>query len=720
MNTVFKILKRDFKNITKNFAVLITIIVFCFLPSSYALVNIKASWDPYSKANTSRLPIAVVNKDEGGSINERTINVGNEIINELKKDRSINWVIIDEWQGNYGLNTGKYYSLIEIPEDFSSRLLTLATSEPQKPNIVYRANEKLNAAATEITSQAKDVLADQIKSNFVKISSREALKQMNSIGKKLNNYKPEILQIKDSLEDSITAIYKTKKYLSEVNENSREIQDYLNKLKNDIPRLSRQIESLQDIVNHGRSLAQSTKQTINSAQNNLSNGINELQNQNTQLQSLLSSLENTDNEFVNSSAINNTIDQLDNLNDSMIEKIDSSFKTLNAIDDVLPNNGAVELINTLSRMKNSIQMEKGSLAQLKQLVNSNGSKESTDSIIAQLSKMRNELSSDAVNISNVFYSNASQTLNNMSNNIDRSLEIYEGILQSTRTIIPQLNSLANAGASISEISISHVNQINKRLGDIQNRLNQLSKDTNMINEKNIDHIIEIMEKSPEISSLLSSPIELKNVQLYNLGLFGYGVTPFYTTLSIWVGILLLSTILTLKCKKFGDGTKVSMIQEYSGKLFLFMGLSLIQTSITLLGEFLLLGIRPVNIPAMIEVAFVVSITFSIIIFTCIFILGNVGKALVTVLMIFQIFGTGGIYPLQIISTRLANMAPFLPFTYSINGFREAIGGPNWDHLLKIFGMLGCFTGIFLLIAPLKKVFQRQIQQMENDFKKSQL
>ena len=344
---------------------------------------------------------------------------------------------------------------------------------------------------------------------------------------------------------------------------------------------------------------------------------------------------------------------------------------------------------------------------MKQLVNSGGSKENINSIIDQISIVGNELSSDAVNVSNSFYSSTSQALDDVNNNIDMGLENYNDILEYTRKVVPQLNSLVNTGNSVSEISISHVNKVNKRLGDIQNKLNQLNSNMNMINEKNLDRIIDIMEKNPEISSLLSSPVELKNVQLYNLGLFGYGVTPFFTTLSIWVGVLLLSVILTYECREFEDGTKVSMIQAYVGKLFLFIAISLIQTSITLLGEFLLLGIRPVNIPAMIG-------------FTCVFMFGNAGKGLAAVIMILQIFGTGGVYPLEIVSKRLASLAPFLPFTYAINGFREAIAGPNWAHFLKILVILAVFAGIFLLIAPFKKVFEKQIQQMEDDFKKSQL
>ncbi|WP_278382253.1 YhgE/Pip domain-containing protein, partial [Clostridium tyrobutyricum] len=376
MKVIFRILKRDIKNIVKSLPVLITIIVFCFLPSCYALVNIKASWDPYAASNTSRLPIAVVNKDEGGSIEGKTINVGDGIIDELKKNKSIDWIIIDDWQGNYGLNTGKYYALIEIPENFSSKLLTLVTSSPEKPNIIYRSNEKLNAAATKITSQAKDTLADQIKSSFVKISNKEALEQMNAVGKKISDNKPEILQLKDSLTDSITTINDTKKYLAQVNDNSKGMQNYLNSVKNDIPKLSKQIDSLQDIVNHGKSLAQSTKQTISSAQNNLSSGINEIQSQNTQAQSLLSNLENMNSQFVNTAVENTTIDQLNNINNSTIQKIDNNLKILNAINDILPNNGAVELINALTNMKSSIQTENSNLAELRQLVNNNGSKDS--------------------------------------------------------------------------------------------------------------------------------------------------------------------------------------------------------------------------------------------------------------------------------------------------------------------------------------------------------
>ncbi len=140
MKKAFKIFLRDLRNIVKHPAALIIVIGLSFIPSLYAWINIKACWDPY--ANTGNLPIAVVNKDEGMMVKGKYTNVGDGIVKNLKTNKKIGWVFVDEWQGNYGLNEGKYYALIEIPSNFTRGLTSLTTTDPQKPNIIYRVNEK--------------------------------------------------------------------------------------------------------------------------------------------------------------------------------------------------------------------------------------------------------------------------------------------------------------------------------------------------------------------------------------------------------------------------------------------------------------------------------------------------------------------------------------------------------------------------------------------------
>ncbi|WP_243674227.1 YhgE/Pip family protein [Lentilactobacillus kisonensis] len=163
-----------------------------------------------------------------------------------------------------------------------------------------------------------------------------------------------------------------------------------------------------------------------------------------------------------------------------------------------------------------------------------------------------------------------------------------------------------------------------------------------------------------------------------------------------------------------------MLEKYVGKLLLYLSISLTQTTFTMLGELLILGIRPASVLAMLATAYTATIVFTIIMYTLVYMFGNVGKVISVLLMIIQLFGTGGIYPLETIPPYLAALAPYLPFTYAIQGFREAIAGPipsiYWHSLM----ILGSFAILFLLLAPLRRVFQKPIADLEMGFHKSKL
>ncbi|MFL0197439.1 YhgE/Pip family protein [Clostridium sp. WILCCON 0269] len=718
MKNVFKILKRDLINIIKIPAVLIIILGFCFLPSLYAWINIKASWNPYSQTNTRRLPIAIINEDNGSKFNEKNINIGNEIVKELKKNKTIDWIFIDEWQGNYGLNTGEYYALIEIPEDFSSKMLSLTTSSPEKPSIIYRSNEKLNAVATKITDSAKTNLISQVKSNFIKTASEQVFKQLNSMGKKLESDKPQIVQLKDTIPETISSINDIKKYIAEINSNSENLQQYLNAQKADFPKLLEQINGLQSIVAQSKLLVLSTKQTLNSTQNNLNNDINEIQSLNNQIQDLLINLNNIN---VSTDLSTTIIDQLLNLDNSLVKEINTTLEILESINDFIPNNGTSELIDSLTGLKGSIQTEKTYLNQLKTLISSNSSKDSINSVINELSTLNNEISMNAVSVSNAFYSDTYQAMDIVADNLTNNLNNIDSILESTKILVPQLNTLANSGILSSKASSDQANALSKKLEDVQNKLNELSSKMQNLNEQNLNEIIEFMGKNPdELSDLLSSPVNVKNIEVYNSGLFGYAVTPFYTTLAIWVGILLLSSILTLDCKDFENEKKLDLKHKYFGKLSLFLILSFIQTTIITLGDVYILKVYPQNMPLMMLVSLGCSITFTIIIFTLASILGNIGKAIAVIIMVFQIAGAGGLYPIQTLPKIFGTLAPFWPFTYAIDGFREAIWGPLQKNVFKDFIALAVFSCAFLFLSLLKRPLHNLIKNSEHKFRESGL
>jgi putative membrane protein len=245
MKSVFLVFTHDLKTITKSISVIIIITGLCLLPSLYAWINIYACWDPYS--NTGNLPIAIVNKDQGTVFNGKVVNVGNSVINQLKTNKSIGWDFVDEWQGNYGLNEGKYYALIELPDNFSARLVTLTTTNPQKPAIVYRVNEKLNSIATKIADAAKNKLVNSIKTNFVKTVTQETIATLKSEMKSSNLKTSQIKEIKNIFTQANSDVTKLKNNIGKANTDSKNFQHYLTECTTSLPKVNEQIDSLQKI-----------------------------------------------------------------------------------------------------------------------------------------------------------------------------------------------------------------------------------------------------------------------------------------------------------------------------------------------------------------------------------------------------------------------------------------------------------------------------------------
>ncbi|MDZ5254788.1 YhgE/Pip domain-containing protein [Clostridium sp. LIBA-8841] len=718
MKKIFKIFRRDLRNIRKNPAALAIVIGLCIIPSLYAWINIKACWDPY--VNTGNLPVAVVNNDKGAVVNGKEANVGNEIIDELKKDNNIGWQFVDSWQGNYGLNEGKYYAMIEIPSNFSEGLTSLTTGNPQKPDIIYKVNEKTNAIANKITDVAKDEVTKEIKSNFVDTVNKEAFDLLNQLGGKLETNKPEILQIRNTLESANSSLKEIQDFVQKANGDSKNLSTYLASVKSDLPKVTEQINNLQNTVEASKSLITSTQQTVSSVSNSFSGDVITMQSMNQELQSLLTKLKELSAAMDNSKMIE-TIDKLIASTDSLNKVITSNIEALEKINAVKPNSAISDLINKLNKTKDLVTNEREQLVALKTALSNNESKENIAKAIDSISNVSNEISSSLVTVSNNFYSNGMPALNTIGDSLKGGLDTANSVLETTKIVIPQLNALATFGIASSDVASQQADQITSKLSEFQDAISQLIEKTSGLTEENLNNIIDIMSKNPdEIASFISAPVSVKKEDVYDAGIFGVGLTPFYTVLAIWVGSLLLTSLLTAECEDFEDGTKLNFLQKHFGKMLLFLLISLIQSIIIVLGDIFILGVNPVNMPLMFGFAIISSIVFTVIIFTLVSLFGNIGKAIAIVIMVFQVAGAGGIYPIQTNPKIFEVLQPLWPFTYAIDGFREAIAGPIWDAVVKDIKALGVFFVIFLVLCVLKKPFHKITEFVDHKFRESGL
>ncbi|WII37249.1 YhgE/Pip domain-containing protein [Paenibacillus thiaminolyticus] len=194
---ILKIYITDLRNIIKNPAAIIVILAVVILPSLYAWFNILPSWDPY--ANTKDVAVAVVNLDKGAEVQDKSIDVGGKVVESLKENDKLGWRFVDKEDAMEGVNHGDYYAAIVIPEDFSEKITSVISSHPEKAELDYYINEKVNAIAPKVTSAGATGVTSTIRSNFVKEANGAIFDIFNEIGVELEGNKPSILKMKENL-----------------------------------------------------------------------------------------------------------------------------------------------------------------------------------------------------------------------------------------------------------------------------------------------------------------------------------------------------------------------------------------------------------------------------------------------------------------------------------------------------------------------------------------
>lgn len=183
------------------------------------------------------------------------------------------------------------------------------------------------------------------------------------------------------------------------------------------------------------------------------------------------------------------------------------------------------------------------------------------------------------------------------------------------------------------------------------------------------------------------------------------MSPFFTTLSLWVGALLLVSLLSVEVHD--EERSFRSIEVYFGRYLTFLTIALFQALFVTLGDIYLLGTYVVNPGWFILFALLISTIFMLIVYTLVSVFGNVGKAMAIVLLVLQLAGAGGTFPIQMTPPFFQALHPYLPFTYAISMMREAVGGILWDIVVRDVLFMLIFAAIALMIGiALKKPINR--------------
>ena len=587
IGNIVEIIKSDFKSAFSNPIVLLVLIGLIIVPSLYALINIQACWDPYEK--TDDLDFAIANLDNGTTFEGNQLNIGNELVKELKNNTKFDWTFVTEKELRDGVYNGEYYAGIIIPKNLSENVVSIMGDDPQQAELEYVVNIKANPVAAKLTDSAANSVYTSLNSKIVEIINLAAYGKLGELQEGLASGASQLSSGGSQLQAGS----------AQISSGASQVQNGVNQVKNgasDVQNGANQVQKGAADVNSGAAKLQEGSSAV-------TQGASEVEKGSEQLQS--------------------AIDPSSIPSGPLKDYVDSNVKLANASGEVAK--GSSKLAN------GSVELAKGS-SKL-----ANGS--------SDVAKGASQLAGGSVDLA------------------EGSLSLAAGSKLLSNSASQALFSAAGALGS-SANSLSSITGINESL----------------------------------LGDYFFAPVKLDKNELFPVPNYGSQVAPFYLVLSMWVGALITCAMLKTGISK---GTKYSPLEMYFGKLLLFVVMSILQVLVTIAGAFAL-GIYVDNVPLFILSALIVSAVFMIFVYSLSSALGNVGKAIAIVLLVIQISGTGGIYPVQIMGQFFRVLHPYLPMTYAITLIREAQLGLVWSNYLPALVILLAIGIVTIIVAIIIK------------------
>ena len=668
MKQIIEIFKSDIKEIFRKVNTWIIIIGLIFLPSMYAWPNILSSWDPYS--HTNNIKVAVISEDEGATVEGKNVNLGESLITNLKGNKNLDWQFVSsKQQAENGVKIGDFYASIVIPKSFSSDITSITRGELKKATIEYTVNEKINAISPKITNSGASALANTIGKNFVEVANGVIFEKLHEAGVKFEENLPAIEQVKEKINNLNDNFSNYENSLNELIGKVDRGYNVLNTIQGTLPEIDR-------AATNSIMLANKTNVTIKNIEN-----FNEimLKNINTQLDKVIEIsgevvkvAELIQKKPTNPEETKAKMKALDSRLEAAEKRLDIAkdiFEFLNSLSD---QNLFQKQLTKINTMESDITK----LRSLNKKIYSN-----IDNYDAISTKVKADFLtiSKRVNYNSIDFKKKLNTevaplIKRVLTSADTKIRNVSSVISRAQAQIPTIN----AKISEAEVKIQTVQgKLLKLQGEMPEIKEKVQKLTGIVNKADgeIDtnalfNLLKVDYKQQ--AEFFANPVQLKENQLYHIKNYGSAMTPFYTVLSIWVGALLMSSLLTTKVED--EENKYKPYQKYFGRGLLFMIISLLQTLIITLGDMYLLGTQANSPYRFVIYALLISLLFSAIIYTTVCLLGNVGKAVCIILLVLQIGSSGGTFPIQMTSRFFQILYPKVPFTYSIGLLREAVGG----------------------------------------------
>ena len=662
MRNVFKFFFSDLKAIFTHFFALVILLAVLVIPALYAWVNIYANWDPYG--NTGNLSIAIASMDRGYVLeNGDYVNKGEEIVQEISASTSIKWVPVSAQEAVAGVERGEYYGALVMQENLSRNMYDLtAALQDSAPSIVFYQNAKTNAIANKNSTTSATTAEYNIQVKYLSVLIENLLDETEELLGKL---------------DGDEALERLIRVLTELRDHLNGYVDMISRLQDSESGALSGLGSFGNVVggvNVSGAVESSTavRNSISAIEQQILSRIDAMYTRLTSLQERVSAVSGEELREIARTELA-----------SELQVIETE---LEALQNELPGDG---LIGTaVSSSLNTLLQRAQSLEQVLRSWDGGDVELFRSSILTALADMRY------------------LTSNNLRTAVTR---LFDSMVQDMQVIINILNSVNTTAADIQPVLTAAqgtIVAVNSSLGQLQLVLKSaaggmdrlITKATQAQDEDLVAELIEILHGDPkQFAEFFAQPVSVTTETIYPVANYGTAMTPFYSTLAIWVGCVVSGAIIKPEPETRGL-RRPRPVQLYWGRFLIFFFIGQIQAAIIVAGDIWLLGCQCLYPKLFFLCAAVTSLVFNLLIYSLTVTFGDVGKAMGVVVMIVQIAGSSGSYPIELLPEIFSKIYTFFPFPYAINAMRETLCGLyRFDFAiylgeLLLFGLLGILIG----------------------------
>ena len=719
MRNIIAILKRDLSRIRGSVVALIVAVGLVIVPTLYAWFNIAGSWDPYG--NTGNLKVAVANSDDGymSDLIPVRVNIGDTVVSALRENDQLDWRFVSESDAVEGVRSGEYYAAVVIPENFSSRMMTVFSSDAEHAEIVYYENQKANAIAPRVTDKAASTVRQQIDETFAKTISDVGLATTSSLlefmdGDQIAAYAGNlsgtlagaITTLRDAsgsvdefaglLQSSTGLLDSTSDLLASAGAANENAEALVGDAKTGLSGMHDALDaavaainqSLKDSAGDYDAAAKAIDEAFGAADAHVSLTVTQLRDASADVAKRASDMRDVQDNIL---AVERDVEGSnlpEKLKAELVQKIDIVANTVGNVanqQELLAKHlsdaaasletGAADARAKAQAVKDGIAEAKGSIGGVK------------DSYNATLKQQISDLS-DAV-------ADVARRGSDMADDLGTTV-----------------TDLSHAASALSDDLVGAHEVLADASADLVSAADDLQRlkeglDT-AVTSGDLDRVRELIGSDPAaLADALAAPVALDRQAVYHIKNYGSAMAPFYTTLSIWVAGIVLAAML----KANVDEADVKALgnprlhELYLGRYAFFALLAFAQATLVCAGDLLFFGIQCEHPFQFMLVGWLAGFVFSNMIYTLTVSFGDIGKAIAVVLLVMQVAGSGGTFPIEMTADFFQAVYPFLPFTHAINAMHAAMAGA---YGMEFWIELGTLSLYLIPSLALGLVFRRPV------------